>query len=90
MDMRIPPLRIKIMLESNPLKSIMLVRRLAVTNAGQILEIQINIASDYTWLPLHTLFAECGSACESAQPRAGRAPLGAPPGRIWGEPAPHR
>ena len=30
MDMRIPPLRIKIMLESNPLKSIVLVRRLAV------------------------------------------------------------
>ena len=30
MDMRIPPLRIKIMLESNTLKSIMLVRRLAV------------------------------------------------------------
>ena len=30
MDMRIPPLDIKIMLESNPLKSIMLVRRLAV------------------------------------------------------------
>ena len=31
MDMRIiPPLRIKSMLESNPLKSIMLVRRLAV------------------------------------------------------------
>ena len=30
MDMRIPPLIIKIMLESNPLKSVMLVRRLAV------------------------------------------------------------
>ena len=30
MAMRIPPLRIEIMLESNPLKSIMLVRRLAV------------------------------------------------------------
>ena len=30
MDMRIPPLRIKIMLESNPLKSIMSVRGLAV------------------------------------------------------------
>ena len=30
MDMRIPPLRIKILLESNPLKSIILVRRLAV------------------------------------------------------------
>ena len=30
MDMRIPPLRIKIMLESNPLRSIMLVQRLAV------------------------------------------------------------
>ena len=29
MDMRIPPLRMKIMLESNPLKSIMSVRRLA-------------------------------------------------------------
>ena len=29
MDMSIPPLRIKIMLESNPLKSIMLVRKLA-------------------------------------------------------------
>ena len=30
MDMRIPPLRLKIMLESNPSKSIVLVRRLAV------------------------------------------------------------
>ena len=30
MDMRIPLLGIKIMLESNPMKSIMLVRRLAV------------------------------------------------------------
>ena len=30
MDMRIPPLRIKIMLSSNPLKSMMLVLRLAV------------------------------------------------------------
>ena len=30
MDMIIPPLRLKIMLESNPLKSTMLVRRLAV------------------------------------------------------------
>ena len=32
MDMRIPPLTIKIVLESNPLKSIMLVWRLAVIN----------------------------------------------------------
>ena len=31
MDMRIPPLKIKILLESNPLKSRILVRRLAVT-----------------------------------------------------------
>ena len=31
MDMRIPPVIIKIMLESNPLKSIMLVRILAVS-----------------------------------------------------------
>ena len=30
MDMRIPPLNIEIMLESNPLKSRILVRRLAV------------------------------------------------------------
>ena len=34
MDMRIPPLIIKIMLESNPLKSIMPVRRLAVHYCG--------------------------------------------------------
>ena len=32
MDMRIPPLRIKITLESNPLKSTMLVGRLAAEN----------------------------------------------------------
>ena len=30
LDMRIPPLRIKIMLESNPMKSRMLVQRLAI------------------------------------------------------------
>ena len=30
MDMRIPPLKLKIMLESNPLKSRILVQRLAV------------------------------------------------------------
>ena len=35
MDMRIPPLKIKIMLESNPLKSRILVRRLAVSKQGQ-------------------------------------------------------
>ena len=34
MDTRIPPLRIKIVLESNPLKSIMLVGRLAVVASG--------------------------------------------------------
>ena len=33
MDMRIPPLRIEILLESNPLKSIILVRRAAVVAA---------------------------------------------------------
>ena len=33
MDMIIPPLTIKIMLESDPLKSTILVRRLAVTGA---------------------------------------------------------
>ena len=32
MDMRIQPLRIKIMFESNPLKAIMLVRRFAASN----------------------------------------------------------
>ena len=30
MDMRIPPLKIEILLESNPLKSRILVRRLAI------------------------------------------------------------
>ena len=35
MDMRIPPLRIKSVLEPNPLKSIMLVRRLAVVGEGR-------------------------------------------------------
>ena len=34
MGLGIPPLKIKIMLESNPLKSIMLVRRLAVRDAA--------------------------------------------------------
>ena len=34
MDMRIPPLKIKIMLDSNPLKSRILVRRLAVRTQG--------------------------------------------------------
>ena len=34
MDMSIPALRIKIMLESNPLRSMMLVRRLAVHIMG--------------------------------------------------------
>ena len=34
MGLGIPPLKIKIMLESKPLKSIMLVRRLAVLAAG--------------------------------------------------------
>ena len=33
MDMRIPPLKLNIMLESNPLKSTMLVGRLAVAGA---------------------------------------------------------
>ena len=37
MDMRIPPLRIKIMLESNPLKSTMLVGRLGVSERGEVL-----------------------------------------------------
>ena len=36
MDMRIPPLKIKIMLESNPLKSRILVQRLAVLPRGEI------------------------------------------------------
>ena len=35
MDMRVPPLRIKIMFESNPLESTTLVRRLGVCFAGQ-------------------------------------------------------
>ena len=35
MDMRILPLKIKIMLESNPLKSTMLVGRLAVTTSSE-------------------------------------------------------
>ena len=37
MDMRIPPLKIKILLESNPLKPriLVLVRRLAVGRAGR-------------------------------------------------------
>ena len=35
MDMRIPPLRVKIMLESNPLKSTMLVRGLAVCDLAK-------------------------------------------------------
>ena len=34
MDMRIPPLKFNTMLESNPLKSIILVRRLAVCLQG--------------------------------------------------------
>ena len=36
MDIRIPPLKTKIMLESNPLKSRILVRRLAVVQDGAI------------------------------------------------------
>ena len=35
MGMRIPPLRMKIMLESNPLKSIIVVQRLAIDLMGR-------------------------------------------------------
>ena len=35
MDMRIPPLKLKILLESNPLKSRILVERLAVLQEGE-------------------------------------------------------
>ena len=38
MDLRIPPLEIKIMLESNPLKSRILVRRLAVGSTRVLFE----------------------------------------------------
>ena len=37
MDMRIPPLKFKIMLESSPLKSRVLVRGLAVLAAGSVI-----------------------------------------------------
>ena len=36
MDMNIPPLKLKILLESNPLKSIILVRTLAVCQRGHV------------------------------------------------------
>ena len=36
MDIRIPPLEIKMMLESSPLKSRILVRRLAVSSGGGV------------------------------------------------------
>ena len=37
MDMRIPPLKLKILLESSPLRSRILVRRLAVPSCGRLM-----------------------------------------------------
>ena len=45
MGLGIPPLRIKIMLESNPLKSIMLVRRLAVV-LGKSAKVLLGVSVD--------------------------------------------
>ena len=51
MDMRIPPLKLKIMLESNPLKSRILIQRLAVALFTQILYTHIHIHI-YTYIPI--------------------------------------
>ena len=51
MDMRIPPLRIKILLESNPLKSRILVRRLAVYGLRQIWPTPERMCQDFKKTP---------------------------------------
>ena len=43
MDMRIPPRRIKNMPESNPLKSSMLVRRLAVVYIHTCMQLDVHV-----------------------------------------------
>ena len=49
MDIRIPPLKTKIMLESNPLKSRILVRRLAVVQDGAIWCRIVQCGAVYSW-----------------------------------------
>ena len=71
MDVRIPPLRIKIMLESNPLKSIMLVRRLAVHSDSSALI--------YQKLPD---LAECQNSCSKTAGKTMSSKVKGGPGRM--------
>ena len=55
MDMRIPPLKVEIMLESNPPKSRILVRRLAVPESVAIKIAVATVAAPYPLLLLSLL-----------------------------------
>ena len=55
MDMKIPPLKLKIMLESNPLKSRILVWRAAVVFSNSLLGNSVFWSSAAFWRPLAVL-----------------------------------
>ena len=64
MDMRIPPLNIQIALESNPLKSTMLVGRLGVSSAAYVDRVWLGWRADmciyiYIYVYIHTHTGVC-------------------------------